>query len=164
MSAPVAAEVLRELGARTRTFRSVRQAMLWYRDELARRLQCTRQGFEPSGAPRSAEAQAETHATFAAIAQCLRANGLGITPDGRSRGQRAWGDGESLCWLLAWYENGADDGTQIAGDAIRVAGASELALEAGLTRRVFHRRCQCVQAEISARLADVGLLVFPREI
>lgn len=164
MSAPVAAEVLRELGAMPRGLRSVRAAMLWYRDQLARRLQCTRQGFEPSSGARSAERQAEMQSTFAAIAQCLRAAGLDVTPDGRSRGQRPWAGGEALCWLIAWYENGADDGTQIAGDAVRVDGASELALEAGLTRRVFHRRCQRVQGEVAERLKDAGLLVFQNEI
>jgi len=105
MSAPVAAEVLRELGATHRRFRSVKQAMLWYRDQLAAKLQATRQGFEAGAGPRSREARDQAQAAFAAIAQCLRVAHPSDPADvDDAAAVRYRISGEMQCWLLCWYE------------------------------------------------------------
>ena len=89
---------LRELGAATRTFRGVRHALLWYRDQLAKRLSLARR-YEFGAIPRSAEAREQTNATFAAVAACLT------------------GPREPLIWLVAWYEHTEGDGTWLAQQA-----------------------------------------------
>ena len=89
---------LRELGAATRTFRGVRHALFWYRDQLAKRLSLARR-YEFGAIPRSAEAREQTNATFAAVAACLT------------------GPREPLIWLVAWYEHTEGDGTWLAEQA-----------------------------------------------
>lgn len=160
MSAPVAAEVLRELHAEARTFRTPKGALLWYRDQLARRLRVNR---DPASAGMGGGERDD--ATFAAVANCLSTyhpadldeHGLAIVP--LRRDQRVWSAGEALLWLVAWYENTSDDGAEMALAAglefkqRRNAGASLLAVKAGLERRAFNERCSTVQNKLRRRLA-----------
>jgi hypothetical protein len=140
MSAPIAAEVLREFGAEVRRFRSARHALLWYRDQLARRLQATRQGFEQGAGPRSREARDQAQATFAAIAQCLRAR-----PSDDDE-ERAAMRGECVVWLVASYE-------------ARWGDLTLLSERADMTRWAFTRRCARTERYLAARLRAAGLLV-----
>ena len=94
MSAPVAAEVLRELGAEVRCFQTVRGALLWYRDQLAKRLRVNR---DPAsvGTPTSREERDQRQATFAAVAVAIR-------------------DVKDIAWLVCWYETRYGDGVWLA--------------------------------------------------
>lgn len=166
MSAPVAAEVLRELHAEARTFRTVKGTLLWYRDQLARRLRVNR---DPSSA--GAGSGERDDATFAAVAACLRmyhpadldGDGLAFVPRGRASGG-VWTPGESLLWLVAWYENTSDDGSDMAIESgleirqRRNPSAGLLAVKAGLERRAFNRRCKTIQRKLRLRLAFALLL------
>jgi hypothetical protein len=70
MSAPIAAEVLRELGARTRTFSCVSAAVVWWRTQ--RELRGARAiSLEVGGAPASREKRDEAQATYALITRCM---------------------------------------------------------------------------------------------
>ena len=161
MSAPVAAEVLKELDAEARTFGSAKGAMLWYRDQLAQRLH-------------GANGNQLDNATFAAIAYCLKQthpadiddDGLEVHPTGRwSDHQPHWHTGESLLWLVAWYENTSDDGAGLAIDAglempeRRNSSSGFLALKAGLERRSFNRRCKKISAALHRRLVYAGVVL-----
>lgn len=157
----LAEAVVRELSAEARTFRTVKGALLWYRDELLRRLRCRGAGHL-------------NDATFAAIGGCLREHhpadeigrGLSYTPYGRWKNQPVWATGEALLWLLAWHENNEDDGTDMAVEAglvlplrHRDPDASTLALRAGLQRRAFQRRCEATDRKLRLRLVYAGLIL-----
>lgn len=132
----VDATVLRELGAETRTFRTVKGAMLWYAGQLAVRLRVN-QGYEVGTAPRSQEARERTNATFAAIAGCLRSY---HTADLESPLP-----GEHVLWLVAWYETTWGDGQFLAD-------------KAGLSRWAFTRRCRKTERTLRRRMECAGLL------
>jgi hypothetical protein len=70
MSAPMAAEVLRELGARTRTFRSIPGLMTWWTNQRALR-DARAISMEVGGAPASREKREEAQATYALITRCM---------------------------------------------------------------------------------------------
>lgn len=170
MSAPIAVEILRELHAETRKFRTVKGALLWYRDELARRVRATR---DPASIGMGGGARDD--ATFAAIAVCLKSqyhpaddqgDGLAFVPVGRARRQPVWTPGESLLWLVAWYENTSDDGAEMALQAgleerpqRRNPDAGWLALKAGIERRSFNRRCHRIAARLRLRLVAASLVL-----
>jgi len=139
MSAPVTAEVLRELGARRKTFHSVRGALLWYRSELARRLQCTRQGFEAGAGSCSATLREERAATFAAVASCLKAR----SEDDEEVAAAL--RGECVAWLLASYEARWGDNTFLAD-------------RANLSRWAFTRRCARTERFLRVRMVAAGIL------
>lgn len=139
MSAPVAAEVLREFGAEVRRFRSARHALLWYRDQLAARLRSTRQGFALGAGPRSRESRDQAQATFAAVAQCLRARA-------EDEEEQAAMRGECVVWLVASYE-------------ARWGDLTLLSERAGMTRWAFTRRCARTERYLGMRLRAAGLLV-----
>lgn len=170
MSAPVTAEVLAELHADVRQFRTTKGALLWYRDQLLRRL-CTSHVGPTGGGERD-------DATFAAIAACLAVHhaadedddGLAYVPIGRWKKQPSWSPGEALLWLVAWYENTSDDGSGMAIDAgleeqrpTRDHDGSFLARKAGIERRNFNRRCKSVAARLRLRLIHARIVV-QREI
>lgn len=170
MSAPVTAEVLAELHADVRQFRTTKGALLWYRDQLLRRL-CTSHVGATGGGERD-------DATFAAIAACLAVHhaadddddGLAYVPVGRWKKQPSWSPGEALLWLVAWYENTSDDGSGMAIDAgleehrqTRDHDGSFLARKAGIERRNFNRRCKSVAARLRLRLIHARIVV-QREI
>lgn len=71
MSAPVAAEVLRELGARTRTFRSVVSAIVWWYPRWEARRSPKSCSLEVGGTPISREKRDEDAATYALITRCM---------------------------------------------------------------------------------------------
>lgn len=133
------ARTLRELGAETRLFRSVRGALLWYADQLGRRRRVSA-GFEAHGAPISREAIDRTNATFAAVAYCLRS-----VHHADTRPPPVAGWGEKLLWLVAWYESTWGDG-------------SVLAQQAGLTRWAFTRQCRRTERILRGRMEAAGLL------
>src|SRR3954470_5053094 len=110
--------MLRELGAQTRTFRTVKGAMLWYASQLARRLRVNR-GFDTGSVPTSREHIEQTNATFAALAGCLR----GFHPADVESPLA----GEHVVQLVAWYETTWGDG-------------EFLARQAGVSRWAFTRR------------------------
>lgn len=173
MSAPVTAEVLAELHADVRTFRSTKDALLWYRDELLRKLRVGRDlsnlGLNSHGRP--------DDATFATIAACLAlrheadedGDGLAYVPVGRWKKQPIWSPGEALLWLVAWYENTSDDGSGMAIDAgleerqMRDHDGAFLARKAGIERRNFNRRCKAVARKLRLRLVHARIVV-QREI
>lgn len=152
------AAALRELDAVPRTFRTVKGALLWYRDELMRRVRCKSSHLD---AP-----------TFSAVLFCLKEHhpadeigrGLAYVPYGRWKNQPRWGPGEAILWLVAWYENTADDGTDMAEEAglemklHRDPDANALALRAGLQRRAFQRRCEATARKMRLRLVHAGLI------
>ena len=94
----IPATILAELGATKLRFHSVKQAVLWYRREAAKRLwRCT--VLEVGCAPRRPDERDQANATYAAIAVCLK--GLDHIP-----------------WLVGWYEgDGWGDGTWLAEQA-----------------------------------------------
>ena len=139
---------IRELAAEPRKFRSVKHAMLWYRDQLAARLRVNR-CLSDVGTPRSRKSIDVADATFARLANCLRSGVHQGDPDDEDEaaGARWRVSGELLCWLLAWYEgDGWGDGTWLAG-------------KAGLTRWTFQRRCRRTERAMRARLDAAGLLL-----
>lgn len=175
MSAPVTAEVLAELHADVRTFRTTKGALLWYRDELLQRLRVGRDLASARGGDGR-----RNDATFAAIAACLAlyheadededGDGLAYVPVGRWKKQPSWSPGEALLWLVAWYENTSDDGSGMAIDAgleeqrpTRDHDGSFLARKAGIERRNFNRRCKSVARKLRLRLIHAGIVV-QREI
>jgi hypothetical protein len=95
----IPSQTLRELGAATRTFRTVKGAMLWYVGQLAARLRVNRD-YEWGSTPRCEEARHVTNATFAKVANCLRGE-----------------PGERVLWLVAWYETTEGDGGYLAEQA-----------------------------------------------
>lgn len=114
MSAPVAADVLRELGAETRTFPTARKALLWYVEQLQRKLSATR---DPGAvnASQSVESRNTGRATYAAIGRCLNA---AHRSDSSIKSQamleavplRA----ERLLYLVALYEHTHGNGEELA--------------------------------------------------
>lgn len=114
MSAPVAAEVLRELGAEPRKFKSPKQAMLWYRDELAARLCMSR---DPSsvGTGSTKERRDQKVATFATLSRCMPARHRSDSTITSMAMQKALPmTGERLSYLVAWYENTYGNGDDLA--------------------------------------------------
>lgn len=114
MSAPVAADVLRELGAQTRTFPTARKALLWYVEQLQRKLCPTRDPGAVS-ASQSRESRDTARATCAAISRCLN----GGHPSDREIKSQAMLDalplrGERLLYLIALYEHTHGDGGELA--------------------------------------------------
>lgn len=67
MSAPVAAELVAELHAEVRRFRSAKQALLWFRAARARKMPHAA-SLEPGSASKSSASRA---VTYARIAKCL---------------------------------------------------------------------------------------------
>lgn len=168
MSAPLTAAVLAELHADVRQFRTTKGALLWYRDQLLRRL---RVGRDPSSVGMGSGERDD--ATFAAIAACLALHheadedddGLSYVPVGRWRKQPIWSAGEALLWLVAWYENTSDDGAGMAIDAgleeqrpTRDHDGAFLARKAGIERRSFNRRCKSVSARLRLRLMHARIV------
>lgn len=127
--------VLRELGAETRRFRSVKGALLWYAAQLARRLRVNR-GYD-EGCPTSRERIDQTNATFAAIAACLSAY--------HPADIESPIPGAHIVWLVAWYETTWGDG-------------EFLAQQAGLSRWVFTRRCRKTERALWRRMEEAGLM------
>lgn len=70
MSAPLATEVLRELGAETRCFTSLAQLMIWWRLQRLRR-DARALGVERGSGPQSQERIDQTNATFARVTRCM---------------------------------------------------------------------------------------------
>jgi hypothetical protein len=70
LSAPVAADVLRELGAQTRTFSGLVHVLTWWRAERSRRT-LRAVPLELGSGPSCAERQNETNATFARVTRCM---------------------------------------------------------------------------------------------
>lgn len=150
-----------------RDFLTGKGVLLWYRDAIARKLQASR-------APgsdiirRSRYEIEQSHATFAAIAGCLGASHwadeepLEINPPARGRWSHLprWGPGECIVWALEWYENGLDDGTQLAEEAGLGCGrgSEEIAMRAGISRGVFNKRCRRVANILINRFRAVGLI------
>jgi hypothetical protein len=67
---PVAADVLRELGAQTRTFSGLVHVLTWWRAERSRRT-LRAVPLELGSGPSCAERQNETNATFARVTRCM---------------------------------------------------------------------------------------------
>jgi hypothetical protein len=99
MSAPVAAEVLREMGARTRSFKCLEQAICWWTDERARR-GCRALPVQMGSGPRSQASIDETNATFAMLTQCLAERHPADVEDWPLSSWRVEA-------LAAWYASGA---------------------------------------------------------
>lgn len=169
MSAPLTAAVLDELHAAVRRFRTTKGALLWYRDQLLRRL---RVGRDPSSIGLGGGERDD--ATFAAIAACLAqhheadedGDGLAYVPVGRWRKQPIWSAGEALLWLVAWYENTSDDGSDMAIESgleerrqTRDHDGAFLARKAGIERRNFSRRCKSVSAKLRLRLIHARIVI-----
>lgn len=135
------AAALRELGAVPRKFLTVKGALLWYRDELARRV---RVSSDPAavGSPRNQAREDETVATFAAIAQCLkRAHYADIEPESAA----FLSSGERLCWLVASYEARWGDNCWLAD-------------RANLTRWSFTRLCKRTERVLQTRMRAAGIV------
>lgn len=113
MSAPVAAEVLRELGAEKRTFRTPRHVLLWYQEQLAARLRVNR---DPAsvGTPSNRRARDQREATFAAIGVCLAERHDSDADLPESLVDALPMRGERLVYLAAWYENTYGNGGDLA--------------------------------------------------
>jgi len=134
VSAPLAAQVLRELGARPRRFRSVAGAMSWWRNEKLRR---GARGISlESGmgsAPRSRESIEETAATFASITRCLAARDTDFDLED-------WPLSEWRIWAYADWVGSTEDRCKNAM-AERLGWSVEVAERfMGETARVLSRR------------------------
>ena len=125
----------------TRTFHSPRQALLWYRDQLASRLRCSRD-LEGVSVRLSAEARERRDRTFARVANCLRRDHLAdVEPESAQ-----WlMSGERVAWLLASYEASWGDNTWLADSA-------------DLTRWTFTRLCRRTERVLRKRLESAGLI------
>lgn len=128
----------------TRTFHSPRQALLWYRDQLASRLRCTRD-LEGVSVRLSAEARERRDATFAKLANCLRRD---HPADVEPESAQWLMSGERVAWLLASYEARWGDNTWLAD-------------RANLTRWTFTRLCRRTERVLRRRLDFAGLLDAP---
>lgn len=133
--------ILRELAAQPRTFRNVKHAILWYRDQLAGRLRTSRD-VSDVGTPRSRESIDIADATFAAIAQCLRRT---HPADHDPESAAYLASGERLLWLVASYEARWGDNTWLAD-------------KAKLTRWSFTRLCRRTERVLHVRLEYANLL------
>jgi len=132
----IPSQTLRELGAETRTFRTVKGAMLWYAGQLANRLRVNRD-FEAGVVPRSTESINRANATFAALAGCLRSYHPADTESPLL--------GEHVLWLVAWYETTEGDGQYLADWA-------------EMSRWAFVKRCRKTERTLRKRMEQAGLL------
>lgn len=142
----IAESTLRELGAISRTFTSVKWAMIWYRQQAARRLwRCT--VLEIGTVPYSEEKKSEDGATYAKITACLRNPHPTDPEDQDEAAEVRWHmSDDRLAWLVSWYEgDGWGDGTWLAN-------------KAGMNRWAFTRRCKKTERILRNRMEDAGLL------
>lgn len=110
----IAESTLRELGATHRTFKTVKGAMLFYRDELSRRLSVSR-GFEVGLAPRSREERNADQAACAAISRCIVANHWSDESIDSARMMEELPlEQGSILFLVAHYENTESNGQELA--------------------------------------------------
>lgn len=103
MSAPVTAEVLRELGAEVHQFKSLKQAVRWC-DRYAAGKQRVNRDPASVGAPMSRAAAERDRATYAALLCCFRKRDPGIDDDDLGTLLQATLDfvcGYSSVWYLA---------------------------------------------------------------
>jgi hypothetical protein len=80
MSAPIAAEVLREFGAEVRRFKSLKQAVRWYDAYRARQYRVNRD-LSDFGSSTSRARIEQSRATYAALLLCFRSRDSGIDDD-----------------------------------------------------------------------------------
>lgn len=139
------ARILRELEAEPRTFQTVKGAMTWYTGQLQARARVNRD-LASVGTPKSRAAIEQANATFAKIANCLKAtHHTDPTDPDYAAATRYRITGEMLLWLMAWYESTWGDGQWLAD-------------KAGITRWSFTRRCRRTERALRTRLEGSGLI------
>lgn len=155
MSAPVAAEVLRELGAEPRRFWTVRAALVWY---VNARPHLQAVSIEPGPGPGSVDSKNCKQRTLSLIALCLVVhdpeNDLDDAPhpDLRHYREKHWR--RRLEVLLSWYvQNSAEK-----GEPLVMRGVQRLADELNMTPVEASNYCGFTEGVIRRRMRARGLL------